>query len=117
MCEKKTDYWFNIWLNLELLFPYAIYCWIDNILLIYDNKTRTTQNSPGVQTRVPGWGDPDVVEWIDPTHTGYGAYFKDIGNALVANGYVRNVSIRGAPYDSRLFYKFFSENINSRIHF
>lgn len=101
VCQKKTNYWFNIWLNLELLIPYEIDCWIDNVLLIYDNNTRTTSNSPGVETRIPGWGDPEVVEWIDPTHAGSGAYFKDIGNALVANGYVRNVSIRGAPYDFR----------------
>ncbi|XP_037047711.1 phospholipase A2 group XV-like isoform X2 [Bradysia coprophila] len=101
ICDQKTDYWFNIWLNLELLAPYEIYCWIDNILLIYDNDTRTTQNSPGVETRIPGWGDPEVVEWIDPSHAGSGAYFKDVANALVAHGYVRNVSIRGAPYDFR----------------
>ena len=31
----------------------------------------------------------------------HGAYFKEIGNALVANGYVRNVSMRGAGYDFR----------------
>lgn len=100
ICQKTSD-WFNIWLNLELLVPLVIDCWIDNILLIYDNQTRTTQNSPGVETRIPGWGNPESVEWIDPTHAGSGSYFKDIGNALVANGYVRNVSIRGAPYDFR----------------
>lgn len=100
ICRPKSD-WFNIWLNLELLVPYVIDCWIDNVQLIYDNKTRTTSNPPGVETRVPGWGDPQSVEWIDPTRAGSGAYFKDIGNALVANGYVRNVSIRGAPYDFR----------------
>lgn len=101
ICEKQTADWFSIWLNLELLVPYVIDCWIDNIQLIYDNNTRTTHNSPGVETRIPGWGNPEVVEWLDPTHAGSGAYFKDIGNALVANGYVRNVSIRGAPYDFR----------------
>lgn len=43
----------------------------------------------------------DVVEWLDPTHASAGAYFKDIGNALVSAGYNRNSSIRGAPYDFR----------------
>lgn len=76
-------------------------CWIDNVRLIYDPLTRTTKNAPGVTTRIPGWGNPDVVEWLDPTHASAGGYFKDIGNALVAAGYVRNVSIRGAPYDFR----------------
>lgn len=81
--------------------PIVIDCWTDNARLIYDNETRTTSNSPGVETRVPGWGDSDSVEWIDPTHASAGAYFKDIGNALVGIGYSRNLSLKGAPYDFR----------------
>lgn len=30
ICYKKTDF-FTLWLNLELLIPVAIDCWIDNI--------------------------------------------------------------------------------------
>ena len=47
LCTKKALDWFNIWLNLELLVPLVIDCWIDNVSLIYDNVTRTTKNSPG----------------------------------------------------------------------
>ena len=101
LCSKKSDDFFNIWLNLELLIPVIIDCWIDNVKLTYDNVTRKTYNSPGVETRIPGWGNPEVVEWLDPSHAKQGAYFKDVGNALVANGWQRNVSIRGAPYDFR----------------
>lgn len=58
---------------------------------------------PGVTIRIPGFGRSDVVEWLDPSITKSlaGAYFKDIANALVAKGYVRNVTLRGAPYDFR----------------
>lgn len=100
VCAKQSDY-YNVWLNLELLVPVLIDCFIDNVSLRYDNVTRRTSNAPGVTTRVPGWGNPDVVEWLDPTHASAGSYFKDIGNALVAAGYVRNLSLRGAPYDFR----------------
>ncbi|XP_041446024.1 phospholipase A2 group XV isoform X2 [Xenopus laevis] len=31
MCSKKTNYYFTLWLNLELLLPVVIDCWIDNI--------------------------------------------------------------------------------------
>lgn len=31
ICYKKTDTYFTLWLNLELLVPVAIDCWIDNI--------------------------------------------------------------------------------------
>lgn len=102
LCEKLSTGYFNIWLNLELLVPMVIDCWIDNMKLIYDNVTRTTRNPEGVDIRIPGWGDPFVVEYLDPSKASPGAYFKDIGNMLVDQlGYVRNHSTRGAPYDFR----------------
>lgn len=71
------------------------------MILKYDNVTRTTSNSPGVEIQIPGFGNSSTVEWIDPSQASPGAYFKDIANALVAQGYVRDVSLRGAPYDFR----------------
>ncbi|XP_030240485.1 group XV phospholipase A2 [Drosophila navojoa] len=100
ICEKTHD-WYNLWLDLEQLVIPMVYCWIDNVKLYYDKVTRTTHNTPGVETRIPGWGDPEVVEWIDPTRNKAGAYFKDIANVLADLGYVRRISIRGAPYDFR----------------
>lgn len=102
LCEKVSKDYFNIWLNLELLVPVVIDCWIDNVKLIYNNETRTTRNQDGVDIRIPGWGDPLVVEYLDPSKASPGAYFKDIGNMLVTElGYIRNLSLRGAPYDFR----------------
>ncbi|XP_059058162.1 phospholipase A2 group XV-like [Achroia grisella] len=100
ICTKTSDY-FNVWLNLELLVPIVIDCWVDNTRLEYDNVTRATRNPPGVDIRIPGWGSPEPVEWIDPSHQSSGSYFNKIADALVTIGYVRNVSIRGAPYDFR----------------
>lgn len=28
ICTKKTDYWFDLWLNMELLAPIVIDCWV-----------------------------------------------------------------------------------------
>ncbi|KAM8717314.1 hypothetical protein ACLKA7_004076 [Drosophila subpalustris] len=100
ICEKHSD-WYNLWLDLEQLVIPMVFCWIDNVKLYYDKITRTTHNTPGVETRIPGWGDPEVVEWIDPTHNKAGAYFKDIANVLVELGYERRHNILGAPYDFR----------------
>lgn len=102
LCEKVSNEYFNIWLNLELLVPIIIDCWIDNMKLIYNNVTRTTRNQDGVDIRIPGWGDPFVVEYLDPSKASPGSYFKDIGNMLVDQlQYSRNYSVRGAPYDFR----------------
>lgn len=125
ICEKTSDY-FNIWLNMELLVPVVIDCWIDNIKLVYNNITRTTSNVEGVDTRIPGFGGSETVEWLDPSHASTGAYFKDIANLLVNLGYLRNITIRGAPYDFRkapsksLFYtkyKYFYSEIFSDFVF
>lgn len=69
--------------------------------LIYDNNTRTTHNAPGVDIRVPGFGNSSVVEYIDPSKISAGGYFYQIAAALASIGYVRDLSIRGAPYDFR----------------
>jgi hypothetical protein len=74
---------------------------IDNMKLVYNNLTRTTSNSEGVDIRIPGFGNTASVEWLDPSEASPGAYFKDIANTLVSLGYERNVSLRGAPYDFR----------------
>lgn len=100
-CAKKTDDFFNIWLNREYLVPFAIDCLVSHLRLVYYNDTRETVNSDGVTTRVPGWGNTSSVEWIDPTQGADGAYFVNLANALVRNGYKRGVSLFGAPYDFR----------------
>ncbi|VEN56945.1 unnamed protein product [Callosobruchus maculatus] len=101
ICEKTSKEYFTIWLNLELLVPLVIDCWIDNIKLYYDNNTRTTHNPEGVETRVPGFGGTETVEWLDPSHASSGSYFNDVVATLVSLGHVRNKTIKGAPYDFR----------------
>ncbi|KAL1124391.1 hypothetical protein AAG570_001020, partial [Ranatra chinensis] len=101
LCEKTTSDYFTLWLNLEQLVPIIIDCWVDNIKLNYDNVTRTTSNRPGVDIRVPGFGTPTVVEWLDPIKFSVGSYFSYIADALTTIGYERGVNIRGAPFDFR----------------
>lgn len=100
-CDKKTNDFFDLWLNLELLVPYVLDCWVDNMRLIYNNETRTTSNAPGVNIRIPGFGNTTTVEWLDPSMVSPSAYFTNIVQNLTAAGYQRGVNIRGAPYDFR----------------
>ncbi|KOB75373.1 Group XV phospholipase A2 [Operophtera brumata] len=82
ICAKSSPDYFNIWLNLELLVPFVIDCWVDNLRLEYDNVTRTTKSPAGVDIRVPGWGKSEPVEWLDPSHDKTGAYFNNIADSL-----------------------------------
>lgn len=100
-CEKKSD-WFTLWLSVTNLIPPAINCWVDNILLLWDPSTKLYSNNVGVTTRTPGWGTTEAMEYLDPKlKVGQSDYFYDLVQAMVGAGGVRNVSIRGSPYDFR----------------
>lgn len=102
VCDKKTSSYFDLWLNLESMLPWLLDCWVDNMRLVYNNETRTTTNSPGVDIRIPGFGNTTTVEWLDPSKVTVGSYYSPIVEALIATGkYERGINIRGAPYDFR----------------
>ncbi|XP_026991421.1 group XV phospholipase A2 [Tachysurus fulvidraco] len=101
ICYKKTTEYFTLWLNLDLLLPVAIDCWIDNMRLIYNHTTRSTEAPPGVDIQVPGFGKTFGLEYLDPSKRSLGMYFFTIVQALVDWGYTRDGDVRGAPYDWR----------------
>ncbi|KAH9416964.1 hypothetical protein DERP_011693 [Dermatophagoides pteronyssinus] len=101
-CDHQTMDYFSVWLNLELLVPFIIDCWVDNMKLIYNNQTRTTHDNDGVQIRVPGFGNTTTVEYVDPSRLPISGYFGQMVEHLVMEfGYERGQNIRGAPYDFR----------------
>lgn len=73
--------------------------------LTYDNFTRKTKNTPGVDFKPPEWGRIQDMEWVDTTpivsRYDYGAYFHYISDALINRGYERGLTLFGAPYDFR----------------
>eukprot|EP00064_Thunnus_orientalis_P006451 superscaffoldBa00000670_g6469 len=95
MCYKKTKHWFPLWIDLNMFMPIGVDCWIDNI-----RTTRRSSNSPGVQVRVPGFGQTYPIEFLD--HNKLAGYFYTMVQHLVNVGYTRNETVRGAPYDWRL---------------
>ena len=100
ICYKKTD-WYTLWISPSEFLPLLIDCFKDNFIRVFNNKTGRTENPPGVQTRVPGWGSTSRIEYVG--NSSLGSYFVTLVNALVDEmGYERDVSIRGAPYDFRL---------------
>ncbi|XP_074170802.1 lysosomal phospholipase A and acyltransferase isoform X5 [Rhinolophus sinicus] len=101
LCSKKTDSYFTLWLNLELLLPVIIDCWIDNIRLVYNRTSRATQFPDGVDVHVPGFGQTFSLEFLDPSKSSVGSYFHTMVESLVGWGYTRGEDVRGAPYDWR----------------
>ncbi|XP_051546213.1 phosphatidylcholine-sterol acyltransferase-like [Myxocyprinus asiaticus] len=100
MCYKKTEDWFTLWIDLNMFMPIGIDCWIDNIRIVYNRTTHKTSNAPGVEVRVPGFGQTHPIEFLDVNKlTGY---FHTMVQHLVSIGYVRNATVRGAPYDWRI---------------
>lgn len=73
--------------------------------LNYDNITRTTKNTAGVDVLLPQWGGTESIEWIDTRpvvdRLDSGAYFHHVVQALTKHGYVRGENLVGAPYDFR----------------
>ncbi len=78
ICGKVTSGWYALWLNVEQMVPEVIDCWADNMKLIYDDKTRTTRNNDGVQTRVPGFGNSSTVEYLDSSRLSLSIYFAKV---------------------------------------
>lgn len=73
--------------------------------LRYDNVSRTTLNTEGVDIKLPPWGRTDELEYLDSSIASpinkFGVYYYYIVAALVKRGYVKGTTLFGAPYDFR----------------
>ena len=90
-CSRTSD-WYTLWLSVTQLIPPFINCWVE-----------TYSNNAGVSTRIP-YSDGSTLnfEYMDPSiHYGDSDYFHTLVEAMVGAGGVRNVTIRGSPYDFR----------------
>jgi len=62
-------------------------CWSENTQLQFDPVTRRHSNAAGVETRVPGWGHTDSIEYVDPSWIAWalgnvGAYAKRLVDGM-----------------------------------
>jgi lysophospholipase-3 len=95
-CARHSN-WFELWLDVRLLLPEVIDCFVDNMRLMYNSTTKKTSNVDGVEIQVPGFGETSSIEFFDSSAISYSSYFAPIITSLVAIGYTRGVDLRGAP--------------------
>ena len=62
---------------------------------------KPSRNTPGVETRIPGFGNTSTVEYLDESQRGFSIYFAKVVSRLLPLGYKRGINIHGAPYDFR----------------
>ena len=58
-------------------------------------------NCEGVQIRAAGFGGTSSIEYLDPDNF-LVPYLIDFVEFFTKHGYVKEISLRGAPYDWRL---------------
>ena len=58
---------------------------------MYNEETNTVENAPGVETRLPGFGNTDTIDHLDTDNLV--AYFAPMTDIMVSWGYER-----GCPY-------------------
>lgn len=101
ICDLTSD-WYDLWLNVHLLTPFAFDCTVDNMKLRYNMTDRKTYNTEGVQIRPTNFGSLDSVDFLDIYKIPKTDYFDNIIKTLEKNnGYERNVDMVGAAFDFR----------------
>ena len=95
-CRRHSD-WFELWLDVGLLVPEVIDCFVDNMRLLYNSTTKKTSNLEGVEIEIRDFGNTSTVEFIDSSQFSFSSYFSPIIKNLVAAGFTRGVNLRGAP--------------------
>eukprot|EP01116_Phalansterium_solitarium_P010783 TRINITY_DN2604_c0_g1_i2.p1 TRINITY_DN2604_c0_g1~~TRINITY_DN2604_c0_g1_i2.p1 ORF type:complete len:403 (+),score=109.89 TRINITY_DN2604_c0_g1_i2:90-1298(+) len=99
-CPRNSD-WFTLFApaDKDLLPPHS-YCVGENLQLVYNASSGVYNSFPGVEVRVPDFGNTTAVEFLQPPDKI--PLYAELVNMLVALGYERGVNLRAAPYDWRL---------------
>ena len=99
-CDITNDNFTLLWLDPVKILA-SLNCFMDSLRLHYDPVTRTTHNSPGVQIRVPFFGETEGVETMNIIPGPDTIIALPLVSFFVLRGYERGVNFRTAPYDWR----------------
>ena len=100
-CSRNSD-WYRLWLSVTSFVEPLLFCWIDNISLIYNKTTSLFQNQQGVETRTVNFGDTSSIQYLDPDLPNETIYFDKLVQYPIQDlGLITNKTLRAAPYDFR----------------
>lgn len=100
-CPLRTN-WFDIYLNVRLLTPLLLDCFVDDLRLLYNGTSRMTHSTLGVEIRAKSFGKLESVSYLSGRHEPETEYFESLVATLARqNGLKRDVNMAGAAYDFR----------------
>ena len=66
--------------------------------MVYNPVTRRTNNNPGVETRIPGFGNSSTVEYLDKSQRFYSVYFANIVSHILPQvGRTESYGVTSSP--------------------
>ena len=99
-CSKHSSDWSLYWLQFSIfLSKYKRNCFLENILLSFNETTKTTSNQPGVYLRVDEPGSLDGMRYLDEFKAF--KYYADMFAHFESVGYKDGLNMMGVPYDWR----------------
>ncbi|EPS60722.1 hypothetical protein M569_14079, partial [Genlisea aurea] len=99
--KKDPDGWFRIWFDPTVLFGPFTRCFNRRMKLHFDPEEDDYRNAPGVETRVPYFGDVQGLLYLNPNLKGITSYMEPLVKSLEKLGYRNGENLFGAPYDFR----------------
>ncbi|CAG0881185.1 unnamed protein product, partial [Cyprideis torosa] len=100
-CPKPSPNYTLLWLNMKLMMPNSLECWIMDFKLTYNITTRRTQDSPDVDIRVRQFGNTKPVEVVDENEFFPMKYFANLVDHLRRLGLAQGKTLSAASYDFR----------------
>ncbi|KAK0400891.1 hypothetical protein QR680_015504 [Steinernema hermaphroditum] len=100
LCSQRTDDFYTLWVNPLSMLPISIYCFLDNVRMVFNSSSGLDSDAPGVKVKTEPVGPTESIEWLDTTQLFQPVYATIVDN-LVKWGYTRGKDIIGAPYDFR----------------
>ncbi|KAG5543675.1 hypothetical protein RHGRI_016436 [Rhododendron griersonianum] len=99
--RKDKEGWFRLWFDFSVILAPYTQCFAQRMTLHYDAGVDDYRNTPGVETRVSGFGSVKSLLYLDPSFKRITENMAPLVESLEKIGYADGETLYGAPYDFR----------------